>query len=161
MNDDRTDLEVFQQCRDLVFGDWTSAAIFVPLRVWIGEKLLHHLLRCYFPAVLGEHRPQGCKQLRSRAGLIWNARKVNRRPTCLLEPTTTSVLRNLQQQFPIGTQPIVKTWRSKSKYYSQKCGPKSPMKKLRILRTLDDPEFSTIRRKIAQWAADNVRTSRT
>ena len=29
MNDDRTDLEVFQQCRDLVFGDWTSAAIFV------------------------------------------------------------------------------------------------------------------------------------
>ena len=42
MNDDRTDLEVFQQCRDLVFGDWTSAAIFVPLRVWIGEKLLHH-----------------------------------------------------------------------------------------------------------------------
>ena len=25
MNDDRTDLEVFQQCRDLVFGDWTSA----------------------------------------------------------------------------------------------------------------------------------------
>jgi len=38
MNDDRTDLEVFQQCRDLVFGDWTSAAIFVPLRVWIGEK---------------------------------------------------------------------------------------------------------------------------
>ena len=39
MNDDRTDLEVFQQCRDLVFGDWTSAAIFVPLRVWIGEKL--------------------------------------------------------------------------------------------------------------------------
>ena len=38
MNDDRTDLEVFQQCRDLVFGDWTSATIFVPLRVWIGEK---------------------------------------------------------------------------------------------------------------------------
>src|SRR4029077_12218564 len=34
MNDDRTDLEVFQQCRDLVFGDWTSATIFVPLRVW-------------------------------------------------------------------------------------------------------------------------------
>jgi hypothetical protein len=24
MNDDRADLEVFQQCRDLVFGDWTS-----------------------------------------------------------------------------------------------------------------------------------------
>jgi len=23
MNDDRTDLEVFQQFRDLVFGDWT------------------------------------------------------------------------------------------------------------------------------------------
>ena len=40
MNDDRTDLEVSQQCRDLVFGDWISAAIFVPLRVWIGEKLL-------------------------------------------------------------------------------------------------------------------------
>jgi hypothetical protein len=58
MNDDRTDLEVFQQCRDLVFGDWTSAAIFVPLRVCIGEKLLHHLLRCYLRAVLGKHRPQ-------------------------------------------------------------------------------------------------------
>ena len=46
MNDDRTDLEVFQQCRDLVFGDWTSAAIFVPLHIRatasIGEKLLHH-----------------------------------------------------------------------------------------------------------------------
>ena len=52
MNDDRTDLEVFQQCRDLVFGDWTSAAIFVPLRVRIGEKLLHHPLRCYLRAVL-------------------------------------------------------------------------------------------------------------
>jgi hypothetical protein len=33
MNDDRTDLEVFQQCRDLVFGDWTSTAIFVPLHI--------------------------------------------------------------------------------------------------------------------------------
>jgi hypothetical protein len=42
MNDDRTDLEVFQQCRGVVFGDWTSAAIFVPLRVWIAEKLLQH-----------------------------------------------------------------------------------------------------------------------
>ena len=50
MNDDRTDLEVFQQCRDLVFGDWTSAAIFVPLRVWIGEKLLHHLICVRFLA---------------------------------------------------------------------------------------------------------------
>ena len=56
MNDDRTDLEVFQQCRDLVFGDWTSAAIFVPLRVWIelsedgtswtipGERVKNHRL---------------------------------------------------------------------------------------------------------------------
>ena len=25
--------------------------------------------------------------------------------------TATGMLRNLQQQFPIGTQPIVKTWR--------------------------------------------------
>jgi hypothetical protein len=33
MNDDGTDLEVFQQCRDLVFGDWTSAATFVPLHI--------------------------------------------------------------------------------------------------------------------------------
>jgi hypothetical protein len=58
MNDDRTDLEVFQQCRDLVFGDWTSAAIFVPLRVWIGEKLLHcsDVICVRF---LGKHRPQG------------------------------------------------------------------------------------------------------
>jgi hypothetical protein len=68
MNDDRTDLEVFQQCRDLVFGDWTSATIFVPLRVWIGEKLLHHLLGCYLRAVLGKHRPQCCEQLDSYAG---------------------------------------------------------------------------------------------
>ena len=26
-----------------------SAAIFVPFRIWMGEKLLHHLLRCDFP----------------------------------------------------------------------------------------------------------------
>ncbi len=39
MNDDRTDLEVSQQCRHLVFGDWSSAAIFVPLRIWISETL--------------------------------------------------------------------------------------------------------------------------
>ena len=31
------------------------------------------------------------------------------------------------------------------------------MKKLRTLRNADDPEFSTIRRKLARWAADNVR----
>jgi hypothetical protein len=58
MKDDRTNIIVSQQRRDLVFGDWASAAIFVPRRVWIGDKLLHHLLRCYFRAVLGEHRPQ-------------------------------------------------------------------------------------------------------
>jgi hypothetical protein len=109
MNDDRTDLEVFQQCRDLVFGDWTSAAIFVPLRVWIGEKLLHHLLRCYLRAVLGKHRPQCREELNSHAGLVWSARKVYGSTTCLLGPTTTCMLRNLQRQFPIGTQPIVKT----------------------------------------------------
>jgi hypothetical protein len=109
MNDDRTDLEVFQQCRDLVFGDWTSAAIFVPLRVWIGEKLLHHLLRCYLRAVLGKHRPQCREELNSHAGLVWSARKVYGSTTCLLRPTTTCMLRNLQRQFPIGTQPIVKT----------------------------------------------------
>ena len=111
MNDDRTNIIVSQQRRDLVFGDWASAAIFVPRRVWIGDKLLHHLLRCYFRAVLGEHRPQGRQQLYSDAWLIWSAREVNRRPTCLLGPTTTSMLRNLQQQFPISIQPIVKTWR--------------------------------------------------
>jgi hypothetical protein len=111
MNDDRTDLEVFQQCRDLVFGDWTSAAIFVPLRVCIGEKLLHHLLRCYLRAVLGKHRPQCREELNSYAGFIWSTREVNRRPTRLLAPTTTCMVRNLQRQFPVGTQPIVKTWR--------------------------------------------------
>ena len=111
MNDDGTNIIVSQQRRDLVFGDWASAAIFVPRRVWIGDKLLHHLLRCYFRAVLGEHRPQSRQQLYSDAWLIWSAREVNRRPTCLLGPTTTSMLRNLQQQFPISTQPIVKTWR--------------------------------------------------
>ena len=95
MNDDRTDLEVFQQCRHLVFGDWTSAAIFMPLRVWIGEKLLHHLLRCYLRAVLAKDRPQCCEELNSYAGLIWSTREVNRRPASLLGPTTTSMLRNL------------------------------------------------------------------
>ena len=64
MNDDGTNIIVSQQRRDLVFGDWTSAAIFVPRRVWIGDKLLHHLLRCYFRAVLGEHRPQVSGQFR-------------------------------------------------------------------------------------------------
>ena len=111
MNDDGTNIIVSQQRRDLVFGDRASAAIFVPRRVWIGDKLLHHLLRCYFRAVLGERRPQNRQQLHSDAWLIWSAREVNRRPTCLLRPTTTSMLRNLQQQFPIGVQPIVKTWR--------------------------------------------------
>ena len=53
MKDDRTNIIVSQQRRDLVFGDWASAAIFVPRRVWIGQELLHHLLRCYFRAVLG------------------------------------------------------------------------------------------------------------
>ena len=48
MNDDGTNIIVSQQRRDLVFGDWASAAIFVPRRVWIGDKRLHHLLRCYF-----------------------------------------------------------------------------------------------------------------
>src|SRR4029077_2032254 len=109
MNDDRTDLEVFQQCRDLVFGDWTSAAIFVPVRVWIGEKLMHHLLRCYLRAVLGKHRPQCREELNSHAGLVWRARKVYGSTTCLLGPITTCMLRNLQRRFPVGTQPIVKT----------------------------------------------------
>src|SRR6476619_8430275 len=40
MNDDRTNIIVSQQRRDLVFGDWASA-VFLPRRVWIGEKLLH------------------------------------------------------------------------------------------------------------------------
>ena len=111
MNDDGTNIIVSQQRRDLVFGDWASAAIFLPRQVWIGDKLLHHLLRCYFRAVLGEHRPQSRQQLYSDAWLIWSAREVNRRPTCLLGPTTTSMLRNLQQQFPIGVQPIVQIWR--------------------------------------------------
>src|SRR6476661_5828556 len=111
MKDDGTNIIVSQQRRDLVFGDWASAAIFVPRRVWIGEELLHHLLRCYFRAVLGERRPQSRQQLYSDAWLIWSAREVSRRPTCLFGPTTTSMLRNLQQQFPIGVQPIVKAWR--------------------------------------------------
>jgi alkanesulfonate monooxygenase SsuD/methylene tetrahydromethanopterin reductase-like flavin-dependent oxidoreductase (luciferase family) len=33
MNDDGTNIIVSQQRRDLVFGDWTSATIFVPRRV--------------------------------------------------------------------------------------------------------------------------------
>ena len=90
MNDDGTNIIVSQQRRDLVFGDWASAAIFVPRRVWIGDKLLHHLLRCYFRAVLGERRPQNRQQLHSDAWLIWSAREVNRRPTCLLGPPRKS-----------------------------------------------------------------------
>ena len=111
MNDDGTNIIVSQQRRDLVFGDWASATIFVPRRVWIRDKLLHHLLRCYFRAVVGEHRPQSRQQLYSDAWLIWSAREVNRRPTCLLGPTTTSMLRNLEQQLPICVQPIVEIWR--------------------------------------------------
>src|SRR6202047_4500670 len=94
MNDDGTNIIVSQQRRDLVFGDWASAAIFAPRRVRIGEELLHRLLRCYFRAVLGEYRPQNRQQLYSDAWLIWSTRKVNRGPTCLLGPTTTSMLRN-------------------------------------------------------------------
>src|ERR1700720_3276241 len=116
MNDDGTNIIVSQQRRDLVFGDWTSVTIFVPRRVWIGEKLLYRLLRCYFRAILGEHRPQSRQQLYSDAWLIWSAREVNRRPTCLLGPTTTSMLRNLQQQFPISVQPVVKAWRLQGRY---------------------------------------------
>ena len=41
--------------------------------------------------------------------------------------------------------------------FEREDGPKSPMKKLRILSYADDLEFSTIRRKLARWAADNVR----
>jgi PRC-barrel domain len=55
MDDNRTNIKVSQQCRDLVFGDWASAAIFVPLRIGMGEKLLHHLL----PAGLQAAIPQG------------------------------------------------------------------------------------------------------
>src|SRR5438105_1713835 len=69
MNDDGTNIIVSQQRRDLVFGDWASAAIFAPRRVRIGDKLLHHLLRCYFRAVLGERRPQSRQQLYSDAWL--------------------------------------------------------------------------------------------
>ena len=138
MNDDGTNIIVSQQRRDLVFGDWASAAIFVPRRVWIGDKLLHHLLRCYFRAVLGEHRPQNRQQLYSDAWLIWSAREVNRRPTCLLGPTTTSMLRNLQQQFPIGVQPIVKTWR------------------LRRLQVLDDTDV--VGRPTVRACAESLRT---
>ena len=43
MNDDRTNIIVSRQCGNLVFGDWASAAIFVPRRVWIGDKLLDQL----------------------------------------------------------------------------------------------------------------------
>jgi len=58
-----------------MFGSWgkkranassncASAAIFVPFRIWMGEKLLHHLLRCDFravtsPAGLQADIPQG------------------------------------------------------------------------------------------------------
>ena len=141
MNDDRTNIIVSQQRRDLVFGDWTSATIFVPRRVWIGEKLLHRLLRCYFRAVLGEHRPQSRQQLYSDAWLIWSAREVNRRPTRLLGPTTTSMLRNLQQQFPISTQPIVKAWR------------------LRWLQVLDDTDVVEAHRASLRRIVENSGSS--
>jgi hypothetical protein len=41
MNDDGTNIIVSQQRRDLVFGDRASAAILMPRRVWIGDKLLN------------------------------------------------------------------------------------------------------------------------
>ena len=109
MNDDRTDLEVFQQCRDLVFGDWTLAAIFVPLHIRATASLDRReaaapLLRCYLRAVLGKHRPQSREELNSHAGLIWSTREVNRRPTRLLGQTTTCMLRNLQRQFPVPSE---------------------------------------------------------
>ena len=98
MNDDRTDLEVFQQCRDLVFGDWTSAATFVPLHIRATANLDRReaaapLLRCYLRAVLGKHRPQCREELNSHAGLIWSARKVYGSTTCL-----TSEASNRSQQ---------------------------------------------------------------
>ena len=35
--------------------------------------------------------------------------------------------------------------------------PKKPDEKAEDFAYADDPEFSTIRRKLARWAADNVR----
>ena len=76
MNDDRTNIIVSQQCGNLVFGDSGPRPRYsCHRRVWIGEKLLHHLLRCYFPAALGEHRPQSCKQLHSSALGSYGARE--------------------------------------------------------------------------------------
>src|SRR6478672_2603125 len=77
MNDDGTNIIVSQQRRDLVFGDWTSATIFVPRRVWIGEELLHHLLRCYFRAVLGERRPQSRQHAAQFATAVSNWRSAD------------------------------------------------------------------------------------
>ena len=37
-----------------------------------------------------------------------------------------------------------------------KCGPKKPDEKAEDFAYADDPEFSTIRRKLARWAADNL-----
>ena len=47
MNDDRTDLKSFSNAATwfLVIGPrprYSCHCIFVPLQVWIGEKLLHH-----------------------------------------------------------------------------------------------------------------------
>ena len=47
MNDDGTNIIVSQQRRDLVFGDWASAAIFVPRRVWIGDKVVGKTPCCF------------------------------------------------------------------------------------------------------------------
>ena len=115
MNDDRTDLEVFQQCRDLVFGDWTSAATFVPLHIHATANLDRRraaapLLRCYLRAVLGKHRPQCREELNSHAGLIWIEKGIWKHDV----PARANHHLHAAQfatAIPIGTQPIVKTGR--------------------------------------------------
>ena len=103
MDDNRTSIKVSQQCRDLVFGDWASVAIFVPLRIgWARSSCTTCSDVISVPFLLNIAR-RAASSLYSDAGLIWCARKVNRRPMCPLGPTTTSMLRNLQQRFPIGT----------------------------------------------------------
>jgi hypothetical protein len=52
MNDDRTDLEVFQQCRDLVFRESTSAANMCQRQVASTNGEARALVR-------SEYRPSG------------------------------------------------------------------------------------------------------
>ena len=78
-----------------------------PLRVCIGEKLLHHLLRVIcvrFLATIAAVR----EELNSYVRFIWSTIEVNRRPTRPLAPATTCMLRICNGNFPLALSRLLK-----------------------------------------------------